>query len=47
MMHATSANPVIRKAINDYLVKELYHESESCYDTDNVIYKLYGNEDAK
>jgi hypothetical protein len=47
MMHCTSANPVIRKAINDYMIKEIFHEMETCYDTDNVVYKVWGNEDAK
>jgi len=47
MMHCTPSNPVIRKAINDYMIKEIYHEVETCYDTDNVVYKVSGIEDAK
>ncbi len=47
MMHCTSANPVIRKAINDYMIKEIFHEMETCFDTDNVVYKVWGDEDAK
>lgn len=44
-MHVPSANPVIRKAISDYMIKETYHEMETCYDTDNVVYKVFGIDD--
>ncbi len=47
MMHCQSANPIIRKAISDYMIKEIYHDMETCYDTDNVVYKVSGVEAAK
>ena len=47
MMHCDSANPVIRKAINDYMTKDSFSEMETCYDTDNVNYKVWGNEESK
>ena len=38
---------MIKKVLNDFLIKELYDYTETAYDTDNAIYKVYGNEDAK
>ena len=46
-MYISPSNPVIKKVLNDFLIKELYDYQETAYDTDNVIYKVYGNEDAK
>lgn len=46
-MHISPSNPVIKKVLNDFLVKELYDYTETAYDTDNVVYRVYGNEDAK
>ena len=47
MMNVSSANPVIRKAMSDYLLKDAHNEAQSCHDTDNVVYKVFGIEDAK
>ena len=46
-MHISPSNPVIKKVLNDFLVKELYDYTETAYDTDNVVYRVYGNEAAK
>jgi hypothetical protein len=46
-MYISPSNPVIKKVLNDFLIKELYDYTETAYDTDNVIYKVSGNEDAK
>lgn len=46
-MYINASNPVIKKVLNDFLSRELYDYQELAYDTDNVIYKVYGDEDAK
>jgi len=37
-MYINPSNPVIKKVLNDFLIKELYEYRETAYDTDNVIY---------
>jgi len=46
-MYISPSNPVIKKVLNDFLIKELYDYTETAYDTDNFIYKVNGNEEAK
>jgi len=46
-MHISPSNPVLKKALNDFLSKEMYNDVETAYDTDNVTYRVYGNEDKK
>lgn len=38
---------MIRKVLGDFMQKELYDYQELAYDTDNVIYKIYGDEARK
>lgn len=33
--------------MSDYLLKDAHNEAQSCHDTDNVVYKVFGIEDAK
>jgi hypothetical protein len=46
-MYISSSNPVIKKVLNDFMGKELFTSIETAYDTDNVVYRVYGNEDNK
>ena len=46
-MYIQASNPVIKKVLNDFLSRELYDYQELAYDTDNVTYKVYGDEDTK
>ena len=46
-MHVEAANPVIRKSIQDIMTHENYTDTQCCYDTDNVSYKIFGLEDLK
>jgi hypothetical protein len=46
-MYIEPSNPVVKKVLNDFMSKELFTSIETAYDTDNVVYRVYGNEDAK
>lgn len=46
-MHISPSNPVVKKVLTDFMSKELFTSIETAYDTDNVVYRVYGNEDAK
>jgi len=45
MMIPTAANPVIKAAISDILIKENFGETQTAYDTDDVVYRIEGDED--
>lgn len=46
-MHIEASNPVIKKGIHDAMIQENYTDTQNCYDTDNVSYRISGNEDLK
>ena len=46
-MHIEAGNPVIKKSIQDAMIQENYTDTQNCYDTDDVSYKIVGIEDLK
>jgi hypothetical protein len=47
MMIPTAVNPVIKTAISDILIRETFGDSQTCFDCDDVVYRIEGNEDEK
>jgi len=47
MMHIEAGNPVIKKGIQDAMIQENYTDTQNCYDTDNVSYRIFGIENLK
>lgn len=45
MMIPAPANPIIKMAISDILIKEQFGESQTCFDVDDVSYKIEGVEE--
>jgi|DEB19_MinimDraft_2_1074335.scaffolds.fasta_scaffold25736_2 hypothetical protein len=46
-MYISPTNPVVKKVLNDFMAKELFTSVETAYDTDNVVYRVYGDEEKK
>ncbi len=42
-MYISPTNPVVKKVLNDFMAKELFTSVETAYDTDNVVYRVYGD----
>lgn len=45
MMIPDSVNPVIHKTISDMIIKNEWHNSNTVFDTDDVVYRIEGNEE--
>lgn len=46
-MHIEAGNPVIKNGIQDAMIQKNYIVNQSCFDTDNVAYKIFGIENLK